>query len=87
MSVKGKRHIHKYYRADVLGEKIWACALPLCSHHMPPHYNNLIPGKASLCWECGEAMILDSDNMKMDKPTCVDCRGINELNQFTNKTA
>lgn len=80
MSVKGKRHIHKYYHADVLGGKIWACGLPLCNHHMPPHYDGLLPGKASICWKCGETMVLDSISMTMDKPICPDCRQMNEFN-------
>ena len=81
MSVKGRRHVHKYYRADALGVRIWACAFPTCSHHMPPHYAALIEGKASICWKCGEVMVLDGSNMSMDKPICNDCRSMNELNR------
>ena len=84
MSVKGKRHIHKYYKARVLGEKLWACAIPTCSHHMPPHYNSLMPGKATICWKCDEAMILDPDALNMDKPMCMECRGLSSesLDEF-----
>lgn len=55
------------------GEMLWACALPTCHHHMPKHYENSIPGKASLCWGCGEQMTLDLENMKLDQPICFTC--------------
>lgn len=73
MATKSKRHVHKYHRIQLAGEMLWACALPTCNHHMPKHYENTIPGKASFCWQCGEQFILDLDNMKLDEPICFDC--------------
>lgn len=73
MSTKSKRHTHKYYRVDLGSYKVWACALPDCMHHMPPHYNNLVEGKNSFCWKCGEMFVLNTINMKRDKPLCDDC--------------
>lgn len=73
MSTKAKRHTHKYHKVDLLGTKIWACALPDCNHHMPNHYSKLVEGKASLCWNCGEEMILDPTNMTQDRPICMNC--------------
>jgi hypothetical protein len=87
MATKAKRHTHKYHRVNAGYQMLWACALPDCNHHMPLHLTALVEGKASICWKCGEQMILDSDAMKLDKPICIDCRGINELNEFLNKTA
>ena len=74
-----KRHIHKYYKADVLGEKLWACALPTCNHHMPPHYSSLISGKATICWECNDIMVLHAYALEMDKPICLVCRRRNSM--------
>ncbi len=74
MSQKAKRHTHKYYRADLGFGKVWACALPECTHHMPEHYAALMNGKYSLCWECGERMVLDPMAMEMERPICLNCR-------------
>jgi len=68
-----KKHVHKYHKVKMNSTDIWACALPDCNHHMPPHYIDTLPGKASLCWKCGERFILDSDNMKLDRPICFNC--------------
>ena len=80
MATKSRRHTHKYCRRPVGYQKVWACALPDCNHHMPPHYAALIEGKASICWECEQPMLLDAINMEMDKPICPDCRGLREFN-------
>lgn len=79
MSTKAKRHTHKYYRVTIAGQSVWACALSDCNHYMPKHMENLVPGKGSICWECGEPMILDPNNMGEDKPRCKDCRGIGNI--------
>lgn len=73
MSTKAKRHTHKYYQAEVSAGRLWACALPDCGHWMPAHYANLVLGKASLCWKCGERLIIGSEHMKMTKPLCDAC--------------
>ena len=72
-SNKSKRHTHKYHRVTLTIGRVWACALPDCSHHMPQVYDALVEGKASFCWKCGETMILNNHNMKQDKPLCDDC--------------
>jgi len=71
---KAKRHAHKYHKVQTPFGKIWACALSDCSHHMPHHYEGLLPGKYSVCWGCGELLILDAVSMKEDKPRCIECR-------------
>jgi hypothetical protein len=58
----------------VNGEAIWACSLPDCYHHMPHHYERLMLGKRSICWQCGEeTVIMDDRAMKMDMPICITC--------------
>jgi len=74
MSRNSKRHVHKYYHADLIFGKLWACALENCSHHMPVHYEGLLNGKASICWSCSNSFKLNSENMKNDRPTCESCK-------------
>jgi len=74
VSKKSKRHTHKYHKVLVAGDPVWACALPDCSHYMPNHMSELVPGRASLCWNCGEKFILDNTNMReTNQPTCINC--------------
>lgn len=77
-----KKHIHKYHKVEVNFVEVWACALPTCNHHMPKHYENMMPGKATICWDCGEATLLDPVNMKLTKPTCSDCRGDKDIEEY-----
>jgi hypothetical protein len=35
---------------------------------------DMMPGKASICWECGTDFDLTISNMKNDKPLCPDCQ-------------
>ncbi len=83
MSRGSKRHIHKYYHADLPFGKVWACALPDCNHFMPNHYESLLMGKGSICWNCGETYKLNPTNMLDDKPTCEKCKlGITDEDDF-----
>jgi len=68
-----KKHIHKYHKINLAYSRLWACALPDCNHYMPKHLENNVPGKKSICWECGNEMILDDHNMLNDKPICLSC--------------
>lgn len=70
---RSKRHVHKYHKVMVANQYVWACALPDCTHYMPKHMENMIPGKYSICWNCGETFLLDTVNMRTDKPYCPDC--------------
>ncbi len=69
------KHTHKYHRVGKFNS-LWACALPDCNHYMPKHLEELLPGKASVCWECGDAFILTTNNMKADKPLCDECNPV-----------
>lgn len=71
---KARRHTHKYHHVDTPYGKLWSCALPDCNHHMPAHYEATLPGKYSICWQCGEKFILNPENMKQDKPICENCK-------------
>jgi hypothetical protein len=78
MATKAKRHIHKYEKVTLSFGQVWRCALPECSHYMGNHLAGLVEGKASFCWQCDNPMILDTENMKEDRPRCTNCRlGIN----------
>ncbi len=78
MSTKAKRHIHKYHRIKLNSSDIWACALGDCNHYMPRHLSQMVPGKTSLCWSCGNEITLDPENMKDDRPVCRACKsGVN----------
>ena len=73
----GKKHIHKYQRIQrTYRDGVWACALPDCTHFMPHNVSDQVPGKLSLCWDCGEPFILDETNMDKDRPVCFKCSGV-----------
>jgi hypothetical protein len=42
----------------------------------------MVPGKASICNQCGAQFVLDSDAMREDKPRCLDCRGLSVEEDF-----
>lgn len=71
-----KKHVHKYHLVPMYNVTVWACALPDCSHYMPDHMKEMLPGKASICWGCNEKMLLDPANMKDEMPLCSNCLGI-----------
>jgi formylmethanofuran dehydrogenase subunit E len=39
----------------------------------------MVIGRYSICWDCGEKFILDPMNMKKDRPICRDCEPKVEL--------
>lgn len=65
-----KKHTHKYRK---LRSQIWACALPDCTHHLPPNVAELIEGKYSICWICDQPLIMGDKEIRMDKPICPKC--------------
>jgi hypothetical protein len=70
---RGKKHIHKYHRLQLQFDKLWVCARPDCTHYMPKHMEQMLIGKASICWSCGGDLILDAETMKLDRPICFAC--------------
>jgi len=77
----GKKHTHKYNKIEIAGQKVWSCALDDCSHYMPYYLRQIMPGKGSLCWNCGNKFILTEPLMERERPICMQCdlkeRGIN----------
>ncbi len=70
-----KCKIHRYHQKKFThSKKVWACANPHCNHYMPPHLEDHVEGKESLCNQCGKEFILTSDSMKESNPRCDDCR-------------
>lgn len=76
---RARRHAHKYHRVTTTFGKVWACALPDCTHYMPQHMENLLPGKQSICWNCEEIFVLNPMNMKDEQPVCDECKGSEDL--------
>ena len=84
MGTSSKKHVHKYMRQQLKHIKVWRCALPDCSHWMPPYLEEMIIGRTSLCWECSEQFTLDEDAIAEDMPRCIKCRQpeIADFSQF-----
>jgi hypothetical protein len=58
------------------GVEIWKCVFPGC----PTYYSREIAlGKQSVCNTCLEILTLDSDNMKLKRPTHKSCRRTREM--------
>lgn len=76
-----QNHIHRYYRphAKLLSPsaktktQTWHCGFSNCSHYMGKVY---IVGKESVCWRCGEILILTPDRLRVRKPYCRNCEVI-----------
>lgn len=51
--------------------EVFRCALPGC-----PHYKgrDMVIGQKSICWTCGQEMILTSENTRLKYPRHKDCR-------------
>ena len=66
------KHIHKYYRKRMGKDyKVYACALPDCSHYIAA---DLIVGKKTVCWVCGRVTIVYRDsNGVLARPHCKSC--------------
>lgn len=65
------KHIHKYMRTQLKYVSIWRCAT--CYHFMPQHMTDLVAGRDSVCWGCGNVFKLDEYNMRDEFPTCISC--------------
>lgn len=64
--------VHKYIRAKIGDAKktIWKCVNPDCPHYI---YPELAVGRKSICWVCGEIIILTKVRMMVKKPHCDTC--------------
>lgn len=61
-----KDHIHTYRRVKTQPNR-YMCADPTCSHSQ---IKEMLNGKESLCWACGNKFVLDSQHLKRAKPHC-----------------
>jgi hypothetical protein len=74
-----KKHTHQYHRISIGYKNVWACALPNCSHYVPPHLEGTMEGKLSICFGCGESFIFDSERKayalgeREGKSYCLNC--------------
>lgn len=82
-----KKHIHKYMRVQLKFAKVWRCSLPDCYHYMPPHMEEMLIGRKSICWSCGNHFPLDEIAMKEEMPNCFSCRSGATETTFGETTA
>lgn len=74
-----KQHTHKYHRRTVNYRPVWACGLPNCTHFMPPSMEELVIGRNSICWGCGDEFELDAfllsqlKGIDLEYPKCIRC--------------
>jgi hypothetical protein len=77
-----KKHIHKYMRTSLKHVFVWRCAT--CYHFMPSHLSDLVEGRESICWGCGNIFKLDEYSMRDDFPTCLNCQRTGEDSLIDN---
>lgn len=58
---------HRYMRVKMNGKKLWRCARPGCTHYLQ---HEMARGQNSICWTCGETLVLTSKIMLCVKPHC-----------------
>ena len=69
------KHIHRYQRANIAkaqGKKyeVYRCSLPDCNHYLVPE---LVAGKKSICWRCGDPFVITTNLLRLAKPHCKNC--------------
>jgi hypothetical protein len=87
MKPKTQDHVHKY-KLEILGDvrvkrvngkklfekvggyPIYRCVLPDCPHYVPMM---MAVGRKSICWKCGNEMVLTIRNIKTKKPKHREC--------------
>jgi len=61
-------HVHKYMRVK-LGKKkdfiVFKCMIPGCTHYLQ---RDLVVGRESICWVCGELMTLSMKTTTLKYP-------------------
>jgi hypothetical protein len=72
--MKKLKHNHKYRKVDIHYAKVFACALPDCTHFMPKNMAHMIIGKVSICWGCEEPFAFSDENLKEEYPKCQLCK-------------
>ena len=70
--MKRKEHIHKY-RLVQWGKKgtiVYRCMLPGCPHYV---HATFIRNRLTICWQCGDTLVMTPDKMRRVKPKCDKC--------------
>lgn len=73
MSFKIEDHdVHKYQRVKLgtKGFEVYKCMKPNCPHYLR---KELVVGKATECWRCGQTVIMTQPMAKQKKPHCRNC--------------
>lgn len=64
-------HVHKYIRARMGKDYIiFKCALPGCTHYIS---KVVAEGRRSICWVCGNEMVLTKPALDLKKPHHAEC--------------
>lgn len=66
----GKKFIEK-----CSGYEVFRCVIVGCTHWLA---KELVEGRKSICWVCGEELVLNKENTRLKHPTHVWCRKIRE---------
>lgn len=67
------KHVHKFKKVKLGRGKdyvVYACTLPDCTTYYP---SELIVGKRSICWRCGEPFIITANLKNLTKLHCRNC--------------
>lgn len=81
-----KHDIHKYERVK-LGAKKWEvykCVKPNCPHWIR---QELVAGKVTECWRCGQEVVMTKPMAKQKKPHCLNCTRPYNRHQSTTEAA
>src|SRR6185295_923 len=69
-----QKHTHRYmklFQTTKRADPTWKCSIPGCTHFLP--YGHPVIGRKSICYNCGEEFIIESQHMKFDMPECDNC--------------
>lgn len=73
-----QNHIHTYVKFKSR-PGYFRCAAPDCTHFL---IKEAVKGKYSLCPDCGRQFIIDTDNIRLAKPRCLNCRDSKKAKAF-----
>ena len=74
-------HIHRYQKSTLGRNKwpIYKCSLPDCNSYISAE---LVEGKFSICWRCGERFVITKALGRLAKPHCMGCTERNILKKL-----
>lgn len=65
--------VPKRFLEKTPGYEIFRCMIPGCTHYKT---REMAIGQKSICWNCGQEMILNMENTTLKKPTHEECRKV-----------